>query len=357
MTYIGPHVEGNISKGNPKTLHGTHGSLRVETTFLNFTAEYLVICFRDGTYAILPPMFESIDYGSLLIGHSKRGFGVELKIGEGDESELNKLLSDQLKQTNNNTFWEESISLDVIKKSRLGVYLSNSDGLVILFSYIDKLPSHPFCRQHVHNKYLNTLDDFNPKNDIGITIRLICNSGVTSAHYVVLNNRILVANPKKSNTLQDGIYIGGLSPLYSETSNNIRRDDYYSYEEINSEGFPIPIFPRLSQAKEYISQMKNIDQQIEHEKFLTEIKLEKERIEASHTLKKAELVQQRLELEERERQAQIEMQSMKAQAEQELLRLKEEAAIKTGENKQNTEMIKLVGAGIGLTILVAKLLL
>lgn len=357
MTYIGPHTEGDIVKGNPKTLHGVNGSLRVETTFLNFTAEYLVVCFRDGTYAILPPMFESIDYGSLLVGHSKRGFGVQLKIEDGDESELNKLLSMQLKKNDNNTFWEESVSLDIIKNSRLGVYLSNSDGLVILFSYIDKLPLHPFCRQHVHNKYLNTLDDFNPKHDIGITIRLICNSGITSTHYVVLNNRILVVNPKKSNTLQDGVYIGGLSTLYSDNSNNIRRDEYYSYEEINSEGFPLPIFPRLSQAREYISQTKNIDQRIEHEKFLTEIKLEKERIEASHTLKKAELVQQRLELEERERKSQLEMQNMKAQAEQELLRLKEESAIKSGENKQNTEMIKLIGAGIGLTILVAKILL
>jgi hypothetical protein len=359
MSYIGQHISGTINKEeNYKTIGPVVNSVTVETKFVNLTNEYLLICFRDGTYVILPPGSDDGRTGALFIGHGKRGVNVNINIIDGFECEINEKIKAQLRKSNNSqSYWEEVICIDDIKRSRKGLYLENSDAIVILYSLADKIPYHPFCKQNVHNIYLNTLDDFNPNSDVSISLRIICNKGLTPLYYVCINKQLLVITPKKSNTLKDGVYISGLSSLYTDEANSIRRDEYYTLEEISSDNCPLPFFRNLNDARDYLTREKSTQENKDHEKFIQSIKLEKERVEHEHALVKAKMLEQKLELEERESKLQKELAEEKAKSEREILRLKEEGSKVTTETKNNTEWLKLTGVGMVLIMTIAKVLL
>ena len=352
MKSVGHIIEGTINTGDSNLIQTPGNYISIETKFANLSNEYILLCFRDGTFVILSPSPNYAVFDSVVISYSKRS-SAEIKMIEGNECDVNKHIAGKLLQTGNKYFqWEECIQLDEIRKVRKGCYLLHSDALLTISSMAEYLPYHPFCKQQVHHNYLNLVDDFNPDKEVCIAVRLVCNDGSMGTLYAAFNKRIMVLIPKQSNTLKNGIYITGFSSLITEDTNSIRTDEYYSFDAAIGGQSPIPIFADVVSARKHINEDRRLVQTEEHKNFIASIAMEKEKLVHANNLLTAEMVQRKIEEDVKEDKIQKELIRLKQEAEHRILEIKESSASAQSKSKSQTETLKFIGGcmALGLTL-------
>lgn len=325
-----------------------HNGLCVGNRFVNFSSENITVLFRDGTFSHIPPKLNPPYFDALVICHNKSNNLSPINIIDGDEDNFTKHIRIQLARANNrDLYWEEIIKIDVIRDTRKGVYLKSCDVNVALTSRLSYVDYHPFSLQHTINKYIKS-EDFDPMYDIGVQVRLINNDTKTHILYVIFNNKISCIKGKPSNIQKDGVYITGLVELETTTANSIRKDVWYSLDDVLEGKCPIRMFEHLAEAKNYLNESKNniiLEKNLErdHELLLAREKRSRETIELEVSKLKAELLKEKTILEEKERIAEKEINALKQEAERKIQQEKDRAAIRSANIKMYTDLIKVVG--------------
>lgn len=296
-----PLEYGAVTKGNLIS-NGYANSLIAQIKFVNFTTETLIIHFRDSSFAVLTPELENnkIKINALCIGHSKRNVRDGLSTFPGDECEVNNCIREQLQFNANKSFyWEELITLETLKKYRVGVYLPIADVVVSLGNNLESMAYHPFSRQYIHTMYLNLLENFNSSHDFSFSLRFVDNEGLVNRLYAVFNNKVIVLTGRKSNVMKTGIYISGLTSIINEYCNEVRTDSYHTLTEALSEQAPIRVFRTIGEARKSIESDKELKIENEklireHEIYINNVRLEKEKLEHESLLLKSSIAKDSL---------------------------------------------------------------
>ena len=252
---------------------------------INASSTPLVIKFRDGAIAVLPVNRNNKRaYESLIIQHDKKHWGehANLQAVDGFECEQTDTIRKQLANTRAEHFhWQEKILIDQIKEHRNGVYVKSIDAMVTIEDYLPFFNGHPYSVQDTHTGYLNHIDGFSSETDVNVTLRFIDNDHRYTTLYAVINEEVMVLNPKQSQVLENGIYVAGLNQLDTINSNGIRKDVKYSVNDITTGNCPIKMFFTPQEARLHISEKSNrvsLDKEAEreHEFQVSKLKREKE---------------------------------------------------------------------------------
>lgn len=351
---VGDIVEDGKRLGQEIGNNGLISKLKI----LNFSTEHIAISFRDGTVTVIPPELSHQYSDCILIVHHKTNHKSPIQMIQGDEDELTGLLRTRLARSKSTElYWEEIIPINVINNSRNGVYCRASDVMVTLTDRFDFMASHPFSVQATHNLYLNAEEEFNPMYDVSLSIKLICNKGIQRRVYAVLNNRVVVINPKKSNTLEDGIYIAGLTQLDSVDCNTVRRHERFDVSEALAGKAPILFFETHVEALDWAAEKKNInalEQRTarEHDLIMADAKRQKEILENDNMKLKLEAARQKQIDDELASKREREFLEYKLKAENDLQIIKDKAALDAAKIKSYGDIAKavVVTATLGLTL-------
>ena len=283
---------------------GFNNTLSSDMRFINSSSHKITICFRDGTVAELPRQTKGPYIESLIITHSRYNTNSEINTISGNECYQTKNIRSLLARSSGVSFyWEEVIPVSDIIDARGGVYIKAADVVAIESENISNVVNHPFSEQRIHNSYLTPGGDFCAETDINIAVRIVDNNNSHSRMYAVINKTIMFLKPKKSFTMPDGVYITGLSGLSTATSNCIRNDIRYSFEDAAKGQTPIPIFKSLDEAKEYVricsgqykdAELKEKAMNREHELTILALKRQVEKLTGETNLDKARINKSKL---------------------------------------------------------------
>ena len=316
--------------------------------FVNLSAYKLIVSFRDGSRSILEPQLKGPFMEALIIGHRIETDTGSIQVIPGEECEVTNILRRQAYvSAGRHCYWEELIDIDVIRSCRNGVYLKSADAVVGLYDREPKLTEHPFSIQRVHNLYLNLGDDFDSETDINVGIRFIDNDNMHSKLYALFHEQIVVIIPKRSNTLDDGIYITGLNSLISDSSNSIRQDLCYSYDAVLAGNTPVQMYTTLIEAKDALAKkrgnlaLEKIEEHA-HELAIATIKREKELLENENALLKSQQLKEKVIIEELEVTRLMKLQQQKLEYEERINVYKEESIKLSGKYKIVTETLKVI---------------
>ena len=357
-------IEGECVTDNYYIKNGYNNGMVTETKFINFSSEYIAICFRDGTYTILTPIAHNfIGLDTLVIGHSKRNGLDKIYVIEGDEHKLNSIIRDELnKSKGSNVYWEETIPAKTITAHRNGLYLVNSDVTAISASQFTHLQYHPFCKQNVHLMHLNLVDNFDASMDISISIRAIDTLGqYPNDLYVILNNRICYLKVRRdSNLMASGVYISGLPTLINITANDIRRDQHYSFDTLLEGKGPILMFMSLHDARTKLNELRDTKQNLvdanAHETLILSLKRETEKLHAENLSLKIIGTREKEALLETELKKIKELQDEKALLEKEYLQQKEKLELEKNRYKLQAEGLKITSLCLTVAFTLYKLI-
>jgi len=333
-------------------------SLSTKLKIVNLSSHHLVVYFRDGCIAELPPLEGGPYPDTVIIGHAKQNSLGRINAIAGMECEKTNTIRVELaKNRNKHLYYEEVIDVNSIMNSRNGIYVTTADIIIIMADRVQNIPFHPFCTQSIHNLYLIATEGFDSTTDINVGIRLINNDGLQSRVYIIFHDRLMVLWPKRSTTLKDGLYITGLTHLHTEVSNGIRKDEYFTIEEALDGKCPVKVYSNIVAARDALNasrveEAKEVILSREHETTIINMKRQKEILENENVLLKAQQVKEKELAAESAAKREAEITAEKHRIEKELLMLKEEAALKALEQKKWTEAAKLVGTvcAVGLTI-------
>ncbi len=370
-------IHGELKSSNNQLIKGNfNNSLVSEIKFVNMSNKDIVVCFRDGTYSILQANITQQNKEALIIGYKKSNRLSPILTINGENSDVTNHIRNELLLTNNSfSYIEEILPTSKIERTRTGYYVDNADVVIAIANQITDIPYHPFAKQRIHNLYLNSADDFDPKTEIGISIRYVRNESSYHRFYAIFHNNIIVLNGKPSNTLASGVYIAGLVSLDLDDCNTIRDDKFYSLTDIEQgvSDCPIKLFKTLQEAQLTLKQQQydtGLEERLnrEHELFITQKKQEQQikdqelksidqelkRMEKENKLLQIEknaseerLKKKIAELEQIERQEKLENDKRYQE-------FKEELSRKTAETKLFTETVKVIGIGLGIMLTIYK---
>ena len=344
--------------------NGYHNSMVSETKFVNFSSEYLAVCFRDGTYTILAPIVSiNPNLNSLIIGHTKSNTLNQIMVIEGDEHRLNRIIREELARNGNNKlYWEESILVATILQHRNGCYISSADIVVIAASRFTHLQYHPFCHQNIHLMHLNLVDKFNASSDIAVSIRAIDVKGLYPNNlYIIFNNKICHLKVRReSNTLADGVYITGMPTILTTTSNDIRVDQVHTFESLLEGNGPILLFLSMAEARLKLTELQDIKQLMveknAHEALVLALKRETELLQNETNIFKLDQLRKKDEHLDRDTERLRILQEEKIQLERAYSREKEAYEIEKNKYKLQAEGLKVGGVILTVCFAVFKLL-
>lgn len=348
MTFV---INGEIvSRDKLNEYNQSINTLVSKLKFINYSTEYIVVSFRDGAMAILPPQTQLHTFDAIIIGHSKSAGLGNINVIDGNEDKITNLLRTQLALENGRRFyWEEEIKLDLLRNSTEGVYVKSSDVILTLADKLKHMDHHPFSSQATYNRYMNMGDGFNPKTDINISIFFIDNVKTISRVYAILNNSVTVITAKKSNTQSNGIYVCGLTQLDTSVSNSERKVEQFTIEEVLSGKCPIRMFETLVEARDYLTNKKSekiIEDVLErdHQKHLMNIKRELETLKHDNLLLQAKQQEEKQLNEEQRLKREREILDKQNEHDIKLQQAKEEAAINSAKLKLYGDIGKAVVA-------------
>lgn len=323
---------------------GYNNTLSADMKYINCSSHKITICFRDGTTSELPrqtrekgPYIES-----LIIAYTKYNNNGEIHTINGNECmHTNGIRSLLARSSGLSYYWEEVIPISEIINARGGIYVKYADIVAIESENVSNAVNHPFSEQRIHNSYLTPGGVFDAETDINIAIRVVDNNHTISRMYTVINKTIMYLKPKKSFTETDGVYITGLSGLATATSNAIRNDVRYTFDDAIKGNTPIPIFKSLDEAKEYlrVSSSQNRDGELaekainrEHELTILKLKQQIEQLSSETNLDKAKINKDKLT-------ENVELERIKQESE--ILNLKHELEIMREQHNLALEGLQL----------------
>lgn len=106
------------------------------------------------------------------------------------------------------------IPVDDIKQSYgSAIYAADLDVVISTLGDAHAVPEHPYSSSAIRNRLITTDINLNDVDKTGMYLMLVDNKRVLNDHYLNLNGDILTVRPVVNNTLQDGVYICGTSPL------------------------------------------------------------------------------------------------------------------------------------------------
>lgn len=319
-----------------------------ELKFINRSSYTLLIAFRDGTISSLPSKSLQAYNETFIICHKKANRTGTIHTIDGPEcSHTNWLRKQLLNKNNQSLYWEEIFSVETLLEHRDGVYIPSADVVVSVDTMYDTMAGHPFSKQAIHNGIVKVGDGFNSATDIGMAIRAIDNTGECGRLYVIINNKIAVITPRPSVVLENGVYITGLPSLKTTTSNNIRRDEKYSFSDALTGNCPFRFYHTVLEAKEALHSLENntlqdaVDARI-HEAMVLNAKREKDLLEQKLAKLKLEMLEKKTIADEEAAIREKKLADEQRQHEREYETLKAAHTKAVNDQKLLTDIIKLV---------------
>lgn len=344
---------------NPSYMNA--GGYSVELKFYNQSTHSIYLYKRDGTIVTLIPDLDksNIHNNTLIIQYTVRGNGHRIEVIDGDEDELVKFIKRKLILNNGLGYsYIETVQIDDIKRSRNGVYLLNADAMVSAFKINTSVVHHPFSAQRIHNSFLLSTADFDPSKEVSINIRLVDHDNVMSNAYVIISGKVMVIQSRKIPSLKSGVYISGFVEYVNGDVNTVRNNNHYTFDDIDKNKTPLMIFKTLKEANNKITEMLVVGKlddslekamQREHDAKMAEIKRERETLQVESSQLKEQMMnstnESNLKIDQMNKEHELKMQDLKASHEKTV-----------ADAKKKTETIKLTAAGVGLVVLLVKLL-
>lgn len=361
--FIKPKIHsGTLLTGNNCLISANFNhSLSNKNKFVNFSIDNIAVCFRDGTIGIVPPIKNETYQNKFVISfHKSNNIGNIIMIDGDEDARTNALRLELAKNQGKDFYYEEVIDAHVIKNARKGIYVPSADVLLIISDRLTYRDHHPFCQQFVRNNYLNLGDEFNPDNDIDINIRIINNEGTMPNAYLIMADMIMLIKPKKSNTLKNGVYIAGLTSVETTNSNSIRRDEWYSVDDVFDGKAPIKLYPTLSDARDALileKEYEALDKLMsrEHESRVANLKHDREQMELEIAMLKSKQAMEKQKWDERELELNREINKEKLEAEARMNKMKEDAIKSSNRHKSGQEVLKTFCIVLTTVITVVKL--
>jgi len=244
--------------------HKYNDSLTQTVKFINFTEGDLRICNRHGVTSTITPTIREGDIAEqgLLICYSTTGTKASHHVMSGIESEVvNAVRTSLLDNDNKTIYWEEFIPVADINSARTGIYVRNSDVVVISYMFNNYEPVHYACDQVSHDNMLSMVNG-NAASAINVSIRIVDNEDTIGPRYGIFQNRVVYLSTLKDMNLTSGLYVTGLVEL-DGNNNSIRKDAWFSVSDMDSGNCPLEVYKTAESAHTALATIQNKSKVIE----------------------------------------------------------------------------------------------
>lgn len=235
------------------------------------------------------------------------------------------------------------LTVDELVSKGGSLYLEEIDKILSILDDA-KVPDHPFTYTSVDDHIREAMQEYG-ESTTGLIIYTVDNNDSFGRRYVNLNGNILVVNPRKDPSRQDGVYV----KLNGHIGKTRQGMEFYEFSSLNEGKCPIKFYPNIAEAEQFGNESDRFRRELEEQKHRHEAELAS--LKHQQNVSAVSRAETKEELEERsqERKDHYEARSLsrKDQFEATSAVRKDVFDERSTERKENAEETKAAIAAVG----------